>query len=100
MTDAATITDCTGACSPKGPRVSSCACARTKQLRTAKVLKIGAGFVALCALCCAVPATLIALGVIGVVTGAYLSSGLTTALIAPGVFGIGYLVVTRTKKKR
>lgn len=77
MTRTPTAPNCKGTCStPK-----------------TKVLRYGAGMITLCAVCCAVPPVLIALGVIGVATGAYLSLGLKTALGVAILLAIGWVVV-------
>ncbi len=99
MTDASSIADCNGACSSKGPTDLSGDCSGVRKPQIAKALKFGAGFIALCAICCAVPAALIALGIIGVAAGAYLSAGATVALIVLAVSGLGYLAMIYLKKK-
>lgn len=100
MTDASSIADCNGACTPKGSSDPSCGCSGAGKTQKAKALKFGAGFISLCAICCAVPAVLIALGLIGVTTGAYLSAGATVALIVIAVLGLGYLAMIYLKRKR
>ncbi|WP_298856942.1 hypothetical protein [uncultured Sulfitobacter sp.] len=100
MIDASSIADCTGTCSPKGSSDPSCGCAGARKSQTVKTVKFGAGFFVLCALCCAVPPVLIALGFIGITTGAYLSAGSTVALIVSALLGLGYLLVNYVKSKR
>lgn len=100
MTDASSIADCSGTCSPKGSSDPSCGCSGAGKFQTGKAVKFGAGFIVLCAFCCAVPPVLIALGLIGITTGAYLSAGSTGALIVSALLGLGYLVRNYVKKKR
>ena len=100
MTDASSIADCTSTCSTKGSNDGSCGCSGVRKPHAAKALKFGAGFVALCAICCAVPPALIAVGLIGITTGAYLSAGATVAFIVLALLGLGYLSMTYLKKKR
>lgn len=100
MTDTSSATDCTVNCSPKGSSDLPCACAGATKTRKTKTAKYLAGFVTLCAICCAAPPVLVALGLIGFASGAYLGTGLEVALIAFAVLGIGYLLMKYIKKKR
>jgi hypothetical protein len=100
MTDGTSIADCTGTSSPSGHSDPSCSCSVTIKPKRTKVAKFGAGFLALCAICCAVPPALIALGFVGAIAGAYLSAGLTMALIVLTLLGLTYLSISYVKKKR
>jgi hypothetical protein len=100
MTNGPSIADCSGTCSPKGSADPSCGCSGVRKFQTAKVLKAGVGFIALCAICCALPSALIALGFIGITTATYLSAGSTAALIVLALLGLGYLTMKYVKKKR
>ena len=91
MTGPSSIADCTGTCPPKGSSDPSCRGPGARPSRPARAAKFGAGFVALCAICCAIPPALVGLGLIGITTGAYLSSSATLALIILALTGLGYL---------
>ena len=89
MPDASPKSDSTTTCSTSCRTDQSCDCSSPDKPR---VFKLGLGFVALCVACCAIPTALIAFGVIGVTTGALLTTGLESALILLGLIGLGYFM--------
>lgn len=94
-----TPSDCTDTCTPKGADDPACGCAGGKWRPRARIAGFGAGFVAICVLCCAVPPALIGLGLISVTTGAYFGMGATAALVLLAVVAVAYMVVRyRTSK--
>ncbi|MEO9821294.1 MAG: hypothetical protein ABJF79_13100 [Paracoccaceae bacterium] len=100
MTNTSAKIGCSDICSPKGTVDQTCSCSKTTSLGKAKAAKYGGGFIALCALCCAVPPAFIALGLMSVTTGAYFSAGSTVALVALGILGFSYLLMQYVKRKR
>lgn len=99
MTGTSSPTVCNATCSPKGSSDPTCGCAGAKKPRKAKAAKYVTGFVALCAICCAVPAAFVGLGLISLATGAYLGNGLGAALITSAVLGLGYLLIQYVRKR-
>ena len=100
MTNSSAKVSCSNICTPKGSAEQPCDCSQAKSSGKAKAAKYGAGFITLCALCCAVPSASIALGLMSITTAAYFSAGSTVALVALGVLGFGYLLVQYLKRKR
>jgi len=100
MTNTSANVGCSDICSPKGSVDQTCNCSKSKSSGKAKAAKYGAGFITLCAFCCAVPPAFIALGLMSITTGAYFSAGSTVALVALGVLGLGYLLMHYVKRKR
>lgn len=100
MSETPSIIDCSVPCSPNRSVDPSCGCSTAKNPRKDKTAKYGARFVTLCAICCAVPPALIALGFISISTGAYLSAGSKVAFIVLVALGLGYLLIQYVKKKR
>lgn len=92
--------DCNDICTPRGLADPSCGCAGTKPSGKPKRTKYVAGFITLCAICCAVPPALVAIGFTSLATGAYLSAGFAVALIVLAGLGLGYLSVQYVKQKR
>lgn len=100
MTNKSAIAGCSNICVSKGSSELTCKCSMANRSGKAEAAKYGAGFITLCALCCAVPAASIALGFMSVATAAYFSAGATVALVAVGVLGSGYLLAQYLKRKR
>jgi hypothetical protein len=100
MTDNSSITDCMGTFSSEGSSDPFCGCSDAKKPWRAMAAKYGAGIIALCAICCAVPPLLIALGLMGITSAAYFSAGLQVALIVSVMLGLGYLWIRYVKKNR
>ncbi|GAA6188819.1 hypothetical protein NBRC116596_18820 [Litorivita sp. NS0012-18] len=98
MTAKSSNSDCGDTCSLDGASGPSCGCSAGKASRRAKRAKYGAGFIAFCAMCCAVPPVLIAFGLVGVTTGALLSAGIEAALIVAAILALGYLLIKYVKK--
>jgi len=98
MTDTTSKVRCRKICTPKGSVDQNCDCSWPKSSRRSKAIKYGAGFITLCALCCAVPPALIALGFVSIATGAYIGAGATASLVVFGVLGLGYLLMHYVKK--
>lgn len=100
MTNTSSNVGCSDICKLKGSVDQTCGCSKAKSSGKAKAAKYGAGFITLCALCCAVPPALIALGFMSITTGAYFSAGSTVALVVLGVLGLSYLLIQYVKRKR
>ncbi len=58
------------------------------------------GFITLCAIGCAVPPTLAALGLIGAATGAYLGKWVEAAVVLALVLGCGFLFAQYLRKRQ
>ena len=99
MSVAPYIADCTGTCSSNGSSDPSSNCAAVRKSKGFRAVRLGAGFLTLCAICCVVPPVLIALGFLSISTAAYFSAGSTVALIVLAALGLGYLSVRYVKKK-
>lgn len=100
MTNTSSSLGCSNICTPKGSADQTCGCSKAKSSGKANIAKYGAGFITLCALCCAIPPALIALGLISITTGAYFSAGSTVALVVLGVLGLSYLLMQYVKRNR
>ena len=83
---------------PKPAKNASCQCAKKKSDR--KILSFGriAFFGGLCIACCAIPAGLVAVGVIGLTTGVYLRVSLEVVMV--GMLLIGAASVLNGPKAR
>lgn len=92
MTDTSSNTRCGNTCAPKGIATRSCDCSSAKTPLGVKSAKYGAGVLALCGLCCAVPPALIALGFVSIATAALLGTGMKVAIAALVVLGLGSLL--------
>ena len=99
MTNTSTDVGCGSFCKPMGSVDQTCSCSKAKSSGEAKAAKYAAGFITLCALCCAVPPAFIALGLMSITTGAYFSAGSTVALVVLGVLGLSYLLIRYVKRK-
>lgn len=77
-----------------------CGCTGTNQSSGTRTTRNVAGFITLCAIACAIPPTLAALGLIGVATGAFIGKGIEVAVIALALMGLGYVLLQYVKKKR
>lgn len=71
-----------------------------KKPASMKIAKPMASFIALCAVCCAIVPVLAAAGLIGTVTGVYISKGIEAFLISVGLIGFGYIVMRFVRKRR
>ena len=100
MTNTSFNVGCRDICTPKGSIDQTCDCSPARRSGKVTTLKYLAGFISLCALCCAVPPALIALGLMSVTFGAYFSAGSTAALVVLGVLGLGSLLIQYLKRKR
>lgn len=100
MADNSCTNFCTPPLSPNATSDQGCDCAPVARQSKSKTPKYFASFVTLCAIGCAVPPILAALGLIGIATGAYLSSGIEVLLIILALLGLGALLMKFVKKKR
>jgi len=78
---------------------TTCGCAGSDNSSSSKK-KYVFGFITLCAVGCATPPILVALGLIGVVTGAYIGIWAEVAVVFAIVLGGGFLLAQYVKKKR
>ena len=85
---------------PASPEKPSCACPPKPKISPKGIAKFGAFVISLCAICCAVPAGLIAVGFVGVATGAALGFGLQITAAALAVLALGYLLVKYLRRTR
>ncbi len=100
MTNTSSPNACRLPSSSKGSADPGCGCAPAGKQPKTKTAKNFAGFVTLCAICCAVPPVLVAFGVIGIATGAYLSTGVEVLIVILAMMGLGLLLMKFVKKKR
>lgn len=85
--------------SSSGSTEPACGCAGADQPRKTKTKKYFARFITICAIACAVPPTLAAVGLIGVATVAYLGKGIEAVLIVLALMGLGFLLIQFVKKR-
>lgn len=78
---------------------TTCGCAGSDKPSTSKKNYVF-GFITLCAVGCATPPTLAALGLIGVATGAYVGMWAEVVAVFTVVLGGGYLLAQYVRKKR
>lgn len=79
---------------------SRCGCTGAKQSNGTQITRNAVGFITLCAIACAIPPALAALGLVSVATGAYIGRGIEAAIIALIIIGLGYVLVQFMKKKQ
>lgn len=77
-----------------------CRCIESGQSSESGTTKKVVGFISLCAIACAVPPTLAALGLVSVATGAFIGRGIEVAVGALALIGLAYLLVQYAKTKR
>lgn len=96
MTNACTQNTCT----LQDATRPNCGCATTAKATQVGKAKYLAGFVGLCVACCAVPAGLIAFGIIGATAGSYLKLGLESALAVLVTSVLSIFLVRHLKAKQ
>lgn len=79
---------------------NGCGCERQKTPTGSNSKKYFAGFITLCAIGCAIPPTLAAVGFIGVATGAYMGKVVEAAVLTAILLGIGLLLVQYIRKRK
>ena len=89
--------DCETTCTPKLDSNNTCGCSSSATSAKTRISKFAATFVALCIACCALPAGLIALGLVGLTTAAYLTTGLELTLVLMAMLGL--VAILRHYKK-
>jgi len=99
MADTSYHCECSSTCSPEVHIEPFCDYTDTRKSWKTTLAKFGAGLITLCAICCTVPSGLLALGLIGISTGAYLGVGLKAAIVVLALFGFAKLLLVFLKKK-